>query len=120
MSITGHKGVQYLTIYQKTKDKNKEEMGNILRQSMVIKIRSYRTKGHVSAKNFKKKKKIRSYRANGVFPKLYRSDRPDNSQRRFCMDACQACHLRSIQLRVNFHLRILFSIEWVTLMQTLI
>ena len=29
----------------------------------------------------------------GVFAELYRSDRPDSSQWRFCMDACQIYNL---------------------------
>ena len=34
MSVTGHKSVQSLAIYQKTQDKTKEEMGSVLAQAM--------------------------------------------------------------------------------------
>ena len=34
MSVTGHKSVQSLAIYQKTLDKTKKEMGNIIGQAM--------------------------------------------------------------------------------------
>ena len=34
MSVTGHKSVQSLAVYQKTQDKTKEKMGHVLREAM--------------------------------------------------------------------------------------